>query len=221
MKRADHLKETLELEIISGKLAPGARLDEPSLVRRFGVSRTPVREALHQLAAIGLVEMRPARSPVVASLTHQDLIDGLEVLSEMEGLCGALAARRATTEERAKIARLHGEMGRKVTDSNIEDYYRLDVDFHDALYHASHNGLLEGHLRGLRRRFAPYRRGHFLRQGRIGQSFAEHEKIVAAIEAGDSEAAARAARNHIDKNGTVLADFLLDLERHDAARRTG
>lgn len=221
MKRADHLKETLELEIISGKLAPGARLDEPSLVRRFGVSRTPVREALHQLAAIGLVEMRPARSPVVASLTHQDLIDGLEVLSEMEGLCGALAARRAGTKEREEIARLHGEMARKVADNSIEDYYRLDVDFHDALYRASHNRLLEGQLKGLRRRFAPYRRGHFLRQGRIGQSFAEHEKIVAAIEAGDSEAAAKAARNHIDKNGTVLADFLHDLERHNASRRTG
>lgn len=221
VRRADRLKETLELEIVGGVLPPGTKLDEPSLTRRFGVSRTPVREVLHQLAAIGLVEMRKGRSPIVASLTAQDLVDGFEVLTELEGLCGRLAARRASAGDRGEIRRLHEIMAGAVTDNRVEDYYRFDVEFHDALHRAAHNSILEAELRGLRRRFAPYRRSHFLRRGRIDHSFAEHERIVAAIEAGDAEAAARATREHIGMNGAVLADFLHDLRHHNGIERAG
>ena len=221
VRRADQIKETLELEIVGGTLPPGMRLDEPSLVRRFGVSRTPVREALHQLGAIGLLEMRKGRSPVVAALSPQDLIDGLEVLTELEGLSGALAAKRASTRERAGIVRLHKIMARAAEKNRIEDYYHLDVDFHDAIYRATHNELLEKQLRSLRQRFAPYRRNHFLRQGRLHQSYEEHGLIVAAIVEGDAGGAMQAARNHINRNGAVLADFLHDLTRFDEELKTG
>ncbi len=211
MRSADRLREALEREIVTGELPPGSRLDEPMLVRRFGVSRTPVREALNQLSAMGLVEMRPARSPIVASLTVQDLLDAFEVMTELEGLCGRLAARRATDADRAALVRLHDSAAGAAAANAADSYYEADAAFHEALYGAAHNRILESQLRTLRRRFGPYRRKHFGWRGRIGQSYQEHANIVAAIQAGDPEAAEAVVRAHVTMNGDVLADFLRGL----------
>lgn len=189
MRRADRVREILEREIVSQRLPPGTRLDEPSLARRFEVSRTPIREALNQLAAVGLIEMRPSRSPVVAALTAQDLVNGFEVMTEMEGLCGRLAARRADETDHAELESLHREMRVALDDSATRDYYRLDQDFHEILYRACRNALLAKQLRNLRRRFAPYRRRHFRLSGRARQSWQEHGRLLAAIRDGDAGSA--------------------------------
>ena len=100
MRRADALRDRLEQDIVTGALRPGERLDEQSLAARFGVSRTPIREALMQLATAGLIELQPRRGAFVASLSLRDVIERFEVMAALEGACAALAARRITESER-------------------------------------------------------------------------------------------------------------------------
>ncbi len=101
--RADQLRRTLEEEIFTGRLKPGDRLDEQSLAQRFSVSRTPVREALRQLSASHLIEVRPRQGAVVAVITLPRLIEMFEVMAELEGMCARLAARRMTDDERSEL----------------------------------------------------------------------------------------------------------------------
>src|SRR4029453_2541526 len=98
MRRAEALRDEIEQDIVTGRLKPGERLDEQSLAARFAVSRTPIREALMQLASTGLVSLQPRRGAFVASLSFKDVIERFEVMAALEGMCGSLAARRITPE---------------------------------------------------------------------------------------------------------------------------
>ncbi|MBL4907248.1 MAG: GntR family transcriptional regulator, partial [Sneathiella sp.] len=107
VSRASELVPILEQEIVTGSLKPGTRLDETILADRFGVSRTPVREALTRLAASGLVEIRPRRGAVVATITLKDLMNMFEVMANLEAVCARLAARRITPEEKDELVASH------------------------------------------------------------------------------------------------------------------
>ena len=96
--RSEELRETIEEMIAVGTLAPGHHLDETELATKFGVSRTPIRETLIQLASMGLVVIRPRRGAVVAELGPQQLVEMFEVMSELEATCARLAARRMTDD---------------------------------------------------------------------------------------------------------------------------
>jgi hypothetical protein len=98
------LRDMIEEEIAEGRLRPGERLEEVDLARRYGVSRTPIREALKQLAAIGLVASQPRRT-VVASLSPAELVEMFDVMAELEGMAGRLAARRWNADDAARLAR--------------------------------------------------------------------------------------------------------------------
>src|SRR4051812_21901976 len=98
-KRSDQLREAIEEKIAIGEYPPGMRLDEAPLLAQFGVSRTPLREALIQLASLGLVEIRPRRGASVAEVTPHRLIEMFEVMGELEAMCARLAARRMTEAE--------------------------------------------------------------------------------------------------------------------------
>ena len=107
MRRAEALRDELEQDIVTGTLRPGERLDEQSLAARFGVSRTPIREALMQLATAGLVTLQQRRGAFVAWLSLKEIIERFEVMAALEGACGALAARRITDEERQELLEAH------------------------------------------------------------------------------------------------------------------
>jgi DNA-binding GntR family transcriptional regulator len=104
VRRAEALRDQLEQDIVTGRFKPGERLDEQSLASRFGVSRTPIREALMQLASIGMVDLQPHRGAFVASLSLKEIIERFEMMAALEGMCGALAApedhRRAAQQSR-------------------------------------------------------------------------------------------------------------------------
>src|SRR3978361_1888292 len=105
--RSESLRETIEEMIAVGALAPGQHLDETELATQFGVSRTPIRETLIQLASMGLVVIRPRRGAVVAELGPQQLVEMFEVMSELEATCGRLAARRMTKAEQDALLAAH------------------------------------------------------------------------------------------------------------------
>lgn len=208
VRLAEELRLALEDEIVSGVLAPGERLDETGLAQRFGVSRTPVREALLQLASAGLVEMRPRQGAIVAGITVQRLLQMFEVMAEMEALCARLAARRMTPAERAALERAHKACRAPAAGDDAEAYYKANRMFHEKLYAGAHNDYLEESTRTLRNRLSSYRRFQLHQPGRIAQSLAEHEAVVAAILAGDADRAAEAMRAHVAVQGDVFTDLV-------------
>lgn len=205
---ADRVRLGLEREIVTGDLAPGSRLDEAGLAERYSVSRTPVREALMQLAAGGLVEMRPRQGALVAAIGTFELAEMFEVMAELEALCGRLAARRMTPRERTGLAELHAACGPYLDGADADGYYALNLRFHEAIYAGSHNAFLEQETRKIRHRLSPYRRMQLHRPGRLSDSHAEHGRVVAAIVAGEQELAGRLLKDHVAIQSDTFVDFL-------------
>jgi DNA-binding GntR family transcriptional regulator len=120
--RAEELRAHLADDIVRGTLAPGQTLDEMELARRFGVSRTPVREAIRQLAASGLVETRPHRGAVVARPNHERILGMFEAMAELEALCAGLAAERMNAAERRALEAVHEELRVLIQASDPQRY---------------------------------------------------------------------------------------------------
>lgn len=202
---AEDLRRQLADEILEGGLEPGARLDEQDLAARFGVSRTPVREALRLLAATGLVQDRPRKGFVVTAVTPQRMAEMFEVMGEFEASCARFAALRMTADEARALADLHAR-ARDATDPGAYDL--INSDFHSAIYAGGHNSFLEETARALRQRVRPFRRAQFRLVGRLGDSWAEHDAVVRAIARGDGEGAYWAMRAHVSAVGTASANLL-------------
>lgn len=195
--RTETLRATLADEIVSGMLEPGTPLDEQELAARFGVSRTPVREAIRQLSSSGLVRVRPHRGAVVALPTPRELNDMFEAMAELEALCAGLAARNMTVGERRGLETLHEALRLLVQKGDPADYHAKNEAFHTAIYAGSHNSYLAELALMTRARVSPFRRAQFRATGRLGGSYAEHDLIVQAILRGDQSGASAAMRAHI------------------------
>ncbi|TCU13338.1 GntR family transcriptional regulator [Rhizobium sullae] len=183
--------------IVTGEMHPGERLDEISLAARFEVSRTPVREALRELGAMGLVGREPNRSAVVSNVSGAYLHGMFEAMAELESICARLAAERMTVDERRELELGHRNSARLVHQGAYEDYAVYNVEFHTRLYRGAHNDHIYELVTQTRARLAPFRRAQFRLPGRLSKSFSEHEMIVASILRADGAAAARAAYSHV------------------------
>ncbi|WP_416186653.1 GntR family transcriptional regulator [Fulvimarina sp. 2208YS6-2-32] len=215
--RRGEIREALEQEILTGGFAPGERLDEQALGRRFGVSRTPVREALHQLVATGLVELQPNRGAFVREVSLGELVQMFEVMAELEGMTGRLAARRTEEAQLAGLkAALHA-CERAARAGDPDAYYEENGLFHEAIYDLCGNEFLAGEARRLHRRLKAYRRLQLRVPKRVEQSLAEHRRIVAAIAAGDTNGAETELRNHITIQGERFGDFVATFPMRNAA----
>lgn len=204
--RAASLHRALEAEISAGRIGPGARLDEQEIAARYGCSRTPVREAFRLLAADRLVELRGRQGAVVRSLSVQSMIEMFQVMGELEGLCARLAARRATPAQVAALQAIHARLA-EVGHSDLDRFYDINTEFHEAIYEAAANAFLAEETRRLRNRVAAYRRRVTHMPTRVGDTLREHQAVMDAILARDPEAAHRAMRAHL----TLLGENLLDL----------
>lgn len=211
--RSETLREALEEMIAIGKLPPGHHLDETELAADFGVSRTPIREALIQLASMGIVVIRPRRGAVVAEIGPQQLVEMFEVMSELEAMCGRLAARRMSPTEHAGLLAAHQACKDARDAHDTDDYYYKNESFHEQIYAGSHNAFLAEQARTLYRRLRPYRRLQLRVRNRLAASFSEHDDIVQAIIAGDGEKTADLLRNHIMIQGQRFADLIASLSQ--------
>lgn len=204
----EEMARTLADEIIRGVLAPGTRLDEGGLAERFGVSRTPVREALGHLQAMGLVTRPPNRRAIVTPITDQLLTEMFEAMAELEASCARLAATRMTAGERRALDALHQDTRTLVRRGAQEEYELLNSRFHGLLYQGSHSGYLRDLAVATRNRCSPFRRAQFRLDGRLHHSWEEHDVIVRAILRGDGEAAAQAVRAHMVTVSAASAAFV-------------
>ncbi|MEL6060233.1 MULTISPECIES: GntR family transcriptional regulator [unclassified Methylobacterium] len=217
MNHAQRLKQRIEDEIVSGELALGSRLDENQLAARFGVSRTPIREALLQLAATGLIQTKPRRGAIVSAPEPHLLLAMFETMAEIEAACGRLASRRLTADDAAALQAALSGCRTAMATEDAEAYYAENYVFHAVVYRASHNDFLAEQALSLHRRLAPYRRLQLRVRQRVPQSLAEHEAIVAAILAGDAMQAAEALRNHVIVQGDRFTDLVAGLRTPTAA----
>ena len=197
--REEEVYEALEEEILGGKHERGAALTEMSVSERLGVSRTPVRAALHRLAEEGLVEITPNRGAVVVGVTVEDLIDTYKIRVRLEGLAAAMAAER-----------LDGEGIKRLTESvELSEYYmskgdterlkELDSAFHSIIYAASGNRMLSKILSELHRNIKAYRKLSLTVPGRLERSIGEHREILGAILSRDAERADALMRVHVER----------------------
>lgn len=205
---ADRIRKELETAISAGRIEPGSRLDEQEIADRFGVSRTPVREAFRLLAASNLVELRGRQGAMVRSIGGHTLVEMFQVMAELEGLCARLAARRITPAQIARIDAIHLRLEDLATPDEVDAFYDVNQEFHEAIYEASCNAFLAEQTRRLRNQVAAYRRRVTRMPTRIAATLKEHAAVIEAIRAHDAERAHTAMRDHVNLLGDDLLDFL-------------
>jgi DNA-binding GntR family transcriptional regulator len=196
--RAEELRLQLADDIVRGALPPGAALDESEIARRFNVSRTPVREALRQLVASGLVDSRAHRGAVVARPSIERLTGMFEAMAELEAICAGFAAERMPPAERQGLEAVHEELRLLSYAGNPDRFHEVNERFHNAIYAGSQNGYIAEMTLATRVRVQPFRRAQFRNLGRLAKSHAEHDRVVVAIMRGDRTGAASAMRAHIE-----------------------
>ena len=215
----DKLAATLQSRVLSGELPSGTRLRQEAIAAEFGVSRTPVREALRKLQAGGLVELRPNRGALVRGLSAREIRDAYEVRAELEGLAAELAARRvshgqldALHEAQAAFRQALGRTvqararGTEPPESEILRWGRANDLFHQVIQEAAGNDVLRETLSHLHRSFP-----RDLSRIVLGESSAllqenvgEHEAVLAAIERHDAEEARSTMLHHVRHAGRLV-----------------
>lgn len=213
--RAESLSDAIANAILSGELAPGLHLDEQVLARRFGVSRTPVRDALRLLNGTGLVDIRPRFGATVRSITPDELDMLFIAMGEIEATCARLATLSMTPVERGQLQRLHERMGRLAEADDRAGYTEANQEFHGLLYEGAHNVVVEEIAHNLRRRLTPYRKAQFRAPGRLLRSHAEHGLVVRAVLSRDAAAANAAMLVHM----SVVEDVFERVDATDAVQR--
>lgn len=216
VSRTQRLRDELEDDVVSGRLRPGDRLDPELLEKRFAVSRTPVREALQQLAASGLVTVAPKKGTFVSSISFPELIQMFEVMAELEAMAGRLAARRITDELKVELADALKGCESSVAEGSPDVYYYENVRFHQTIYSAGQNIFLSTEIQRLRNRLQPYRRLQLRVRDRMVSSLEEHREIYSAIIEGDAAAAADNLREHVLIQGERFSDFVSQVTQFNA-----
>ena len=199
------LVEELRDLIIEDELPAGARVPERALCERFGVSRTPLREALKALAAEGLVELLPNRGAWVARLTAEDVAQTLKVIGALEALAGELACARLTEDDVAEIRARHYQMLVHHTRRDRPAYFKANQAIHQAIVDAAGNPVLAQTYAQLSGRIRRARYAANLNPVRWDEAVAEHEEILAALAARNGEHLARLLRSHLDNKQYALS----------------
>lgn len=207
--QSDRIRLALMQDIESGVLLPGAALDEKALAERFGVSRTPVREALLTLAAQSLVRILPRSGISVHAPDATELVGMLEALSEMEAVAARLCALRMDHQQRQAIEMLCRQTEEAASAGDRLAFEAANQAFHEALYQGSGNAIVVEQLRLLRLKLAAFRRRVRDQPGRLQASAADHRLIVDALLKSQPEQTAQAMREHISAKGRAFADLLL------------
>ncbi len=196
--RSVSIVETLAIEIGHGDLAPGVHLEEEVLCHRFSASRTPVREALRQLAARGLIEIKPRQGAFVIQLDADRVVEMFEVMGYLEAACSSLAAKRHNSQDRIALTQAHQQCMAAAERDDPESFYQANAHFHECIYRASHNRHLEEQTLGLRNRLELYRRDVTFHAGLMAISVHEHEKVLRAILEMNQNDASAYMSQHLD-----------------------
>jgi DNA-binding GntR family transcriptional regulator len=215
MKISDQIRLRIESAIATGELEPGDAIDDAALASQHKVSRTPVREALLQLQAQGILSNTPRGGYIVAKMNLQQLLSLWELLAELEGVAVRLACERMTNEEIKALVKQHRSSQKLAKNDDIEGWQEANLKFHEIIYEGARNPFLRQEVMRIRSRTGAYRRHAFGALGRIKSSYEQHEKIVDALDKRDAPAALACMTDHMrpGRDSKTLNDFIISLPR--------
>jgi DNA-binding GntR family transcriptional regulator len=193
----EDVAERLRAQIFAHELAPGSWLDEQSLAIQFGISRTPMREAIKVLASEGLVTMKLRRGAYVTEVDRGDLEQIFTILSLLEGQAAKETALKATEAQLTQLDDIHHRLEKAAADRDAEQFFEVNVRFHDLIQEIAGNRWMNGVIVDLRKVLKLQRRDSLSRTGRLQSSLLEHRQILQAILKRDPIAAELAMRNHL------------------------
>lgn len=191
------IMEALEAEILSGAISPGARLNEQTLAERFGVSRTPVREALQMVVSRSLADRVPYKGVIVRHLEEDRVLGMFEAMAEIEAVCGGLAATRMSNDGLATLKRLHFDLSDLAGNNASREYEAANSRFHALIYQSCGNEDLAQMAFEMRLKLAPFRKSQLFQRERMAQSNREHALIVDLIALGNRPGVEHALRAHL------------------------
>ena len=203
----EQIANRLRREILRGVLAPGTPVKERDHAAELGVSRTPMREAIRILAKEGLVLLRPARSPIVAQPSFEEVAQNIEVMTALELLSARLACERASDEEIEAIAALSDKMAKEWGSVDLLDIFENDMSFHRAIAEAAGNPVLAEMHRALVARLWRARYLSATRKNSRDRVLKQHKSIVDGLRARDVEAVTENLRSHLDHLVINVADY--------------
>jgi len=206
----NELADRLRHMIVEGELAPGEKLAEKELCEQFGVSRTPLREAMRVLATEGLVLLTPNRGCTVAKLTLADLDEAFPIMGALEALSGELACRHITDAEIARIGDLHERMVKKYEAGALSDYFKLNEQIHQLILAAARNPTLSQMQLSLSGRVRRARYMANMSPARWARAVAEHEKILEALSARDGKRLAVLLKEHLANKLQTVKEALTE-----------
>lgn len=215
MKVSDQIRLRIESAIASGELLPGDAIDDVALAGHYKVSRTPVREALLQLQAQGILSSTPRGGSMVAKMNLQQLLSLWELLAELEGIAVRLACERMTNEDTQALMKQHRSSKKIADKEDMDGWQEANLKFHEIIYEGARNPFLRQEVLRIRSRTGVYRRHAFGALGRIKTSYDQHEKIVSAIQKRDTVAASMCMTDHMrpGRDYKTLNDFIMSLPR--------
>lgn len=212
IKSSDNIAAELEESILKGDFKNGERLNEVNLSKQFGVSRTPIREALQKLTQSGLVEQIPARGVFVRQPGPVELVELFELMAELESSCGRLAAKRISSAALKELHKANNECKKAMLAGEADTYYYANQVFHMIIYRESGNSVLVEETKKFHQRLKPFRRVQLQVRGRMPQSMSEHEQIVEALTNGDAEKAAKVLREHVVIQGEKFRHLIASVQ---------
>ena len=216
IKQADRIADSLEEMVFTGCFDQGERLDETSIAQMFGVSRTPVREALQRLVGVDLAEQRPRRGVFVKQPMSRRVIEMFETMAEIEAVCGRLTAERISDTDIEALKLINERCKSAIEEQDCDAYSRHNEAFHLSIYKMSGNGFLAREARRLYERLRPFRRVQFRLAGRMAQSVAEHDTLIAAIAEKDIQTVETVLRSHVGSQGRKFPKQMEKLRREAA-----
>jgi DNA-binding GntR family transcriptional regulator len=197
--------ERLRQRIFSHELEPGTWVDEQALADDYGISRTPLREALKVLASEGLVTLKPRRGCYVTEISERDLDEVFSVMALLEGQCAHHTALKASEADLGQLGEIHARLETAARDDDIDGFFEANQSFHHALQEIADNRWLLHVIEDLRKVIKLSRHHSLFGEGRLEQSLAEHRDILGAIVARDAAQAELHMRRHIGSGRAALA----------------
>jgi DNA-binding GntR family transcriptional regulator len=204
----DTIVDRVRAMVYDGELKPGEKVPERMLCETLGISRTPLREALKVLASEGVLELLPNRGARVAKLTAEDVDEMFPVMGALEALAGELAAANATEADLAELRALHYQMALHHTRGERTEYFQINQKIHEKLMAAAGNGLLVAMYEGLAGRIRRARYISSITSGRWKEAMAEHEEILAALDARDGARLAAVLKDHLRNKCEAVKETL-------------
>lgn len=211
----EKILETMREAIIKGTLKPGEKVAEPELAERFGISRTPIREAFRQLESEGYLTVIPRKGAVVTGLSERDIEEFYAIKSILEGYAARMAAEKLTEKEIQRLETINERLEKLAEEGDVKTFFRVHSEFHELFIRAAGNEKLAELIDQVGRRFNRLRMASLSLPGRMDISVQEHRKIIRAFRDRNGEA----ADNLVKKTATIGAQVLIESMANEQGRK--